>query len=53
MVKNNMKHKFGYLVDNVWFCTQCNSLNAATLEQCPECSMSKTDSDKLRVDPFG
>jgi rubrerythrin len=41
-----------YLVDNAWWCTECNSLNSATLEQCPKCSLSKSDSDKKRMDRF-
>ena len=29
-----MNYKPGYLVDNVWWCTECGSLNAATREKC-------------------
>ena len=34
-----MKYEYGYLVDNVWHCG-CGSLNAATLNICPECKTS-------------
>ena len=35
-----MNYKYGYLVDNIWKCG-CGSLNSATLENCPECNISK------------
>ena len=37
---NKLEFKPGYFVDNVWKCT-CTSLNSATLEQCPNCNMTK------------